>query len=27
RILHHASVVTITGDSYRLKQHLEPVNE
>ena len=27
RILHHASVVTITGDSYRLKQHLEPANE
>lgn len=27
RILHHASVVTITGDSYRLKEHLEPVNE
>ena len=27
RILHHASVVTITGNSYRLKQHLEPIDE
>lgn len=27
RILHHASVVTITGNSYRLKHHLQPENE
>lgn len=27
RILHHASVVTIVGDSYRLKDHLNRENE
>jgi len=27
RILHHASVVSITGDSYRLKDHLTKENE
>jgi DNA replication protein DnaC len=27
RILHHATVVTIVGDSYRLKDHLEKENE
>jgi len=27
RILHHATVVTIVGDSYRLKNHLEKENE
>jgi len=27
RILHHASVVTIVGDSYRLKHHLTSENE
>lgn len=27
RILHHASVVSITGDSYRLKNHLTKENE
>ncbi|QTB15877.1 ATP-binding protein [Lysinibacillus sphaericus] len=27
RILHHASVVTIIGDSYRLKHHLTSENE
>ncbi|TQR26870.1 transposase, partial [Lysinibacillus sphaericus] len=27
RILHHASVVTIVGDSYRLKHHLTSESE
>lgn len=27
RILHHASVVTIVGDSYRLKDHIKKENE
>lgn len=27
RILHHATVVTIVGDSYRMKQHLAQENE
>ena len=27
RILHHATVVTIVGDSYRLKNHLARENE
>ncbi len=27
RILHHATVVSIVGDSYRLKDHLTKENE
>ncbi|WP_374724325.1 ATP-binding protein, partial [Calidifontibacillus erzurumensis] len=27
RILHHASVVTIVGESYRLKDHMKKENE
>jgi DNA replication protein DnaC len=27
RILHHATVVTIVGDSYRLRNHLAKENE
>ena len=27
RILHHATVVTIVGDSYRIKDHLKKENE
>jgi DNA replication protein DnaC len=27
RILHHATVINIVGDSYRIKNHLEKENE
>ncbi|WP_279233156.1 ATP-binding protein [Marinisporobacter balticus] len=27
RVLHHAHVVTITGKSYRMKDHMRPIED